>query len=180
MVLAALSSCTTSRPRPADVPTLSTRATDSLSLDELAQLPAYLVPAPAGSTPAEKRKWARAQRRNLARAGVTPTTVKIKHSTLAAGAGATAVSTAKNSGVAAGAGATAAAVGKSKAPVAAGSLAAAVDQRKAAQKGGALAAGDGAQAAAVTKSGLPWLVIVLAVLATLLCLNKWLRGRWLL
>lgn len=159
LLAAALSSCATTRPRPADVPTLSVHQ-DSLRRDSLARLPAYLVPPPAGSTKRQARQWQRAQARNLARAGHSPAVVKIKHSTVATGT-ATAVSTAKNSSTAVGAGATSTTIGKAKAPVATAPHAAAVEVR-------------------TTKKGFPWwILMVLAVLGALLGLNRLIRGRWL-
>jgi hypothetical protein len=178
LVVVAQSSCTTTRPRPSEQPALLAARPDSLSLDSLAKLPPYLVPPPAGSTRAQARRWQKAQTKNLAGAGLAPQSVKIKHSTLATGAGATAVTAAKNTGVGTAARATAPAVGKAKAPVALGPAAVATDQRKAAQRGGALAAGDGAQATAVTEKPFPWWIIV--VVGALLGLNKLIRGRWLL
>jgi hypothetical protein len=157
---AALSSCATTRPRPADVPTLSVHQ-DSLRLDSLAKLPAYLVPPPAGSTKRQARQWQKAQAQNLARAGHSPAVVKVKNSTVATGA-ATAVSTAKNSSTSVGAGATATTIGKAKAPVAS------APQAKATE-------------ITTTKKGFPyWPFIVLAVLAALLGLNRLIRGRWFL
>lgn len=94
---------------------LSTR----VALDSTAQLPPYLVPAPAGSTPRQRRQWQKAQAANLARAGVLPTTVKIKHSAIATAPGAVAV-TKPEASVAAGPGAVATTVTRPKGPVAAG------------------------------------------------------------
>ncbi|MDO7875994.1 hypothetical protein Q5H93_14720 [Hymenobacter sp. ASUV-10] len=122
-----------------------------------AQLPAYLVPPPAGSTPRQRRQWQRAQATNLARAGVLPTTVKIKHSAVATAPGAVAL-TKPRASVAAGEGAVASTVGKAKAPV---------------------ATGHGAHAEQVQPPrSFPWWV--LAVVAALLGLNRLVRGRWLL
>jgi hypothetical protein len=59
--------------------------------NDLAGLPPYLAPAPAGSSPKQRRPGQKAQAQNLARAGVQPTTVKIKKSSVATASGATAV-----------------------------------------------------------------------------------------
>jgi cobalamin biosynthesis Mg chelatase CobN len=159
-LMVALVGCATTRPLPADVPALSVHQ-DSLRRDSLARLPAYLVPAPAGSTKRQRRQWQRAQAQNLARAGHAPATVKVKNSTVATGSS-TAVSTAKNSSAAVGTGATSTTIGKAKAPVASAPQAAAVD-------------------ASTTKKGFPWwILIVAAVLGALLGLNRLIRGRWLL
>jgi hypothetical protein len=58
--------------------------------NDLAGLPPYLAPAPAGSSPKQRRPGQKAQAQNLARAGVQPTTVKIKNSSVATAPGATA------------------------------------------------------------------------------------------
>ncbi|WP_400194049.1 hypothetical protein [Hymenobacter sp. B81] len=109
------------------------------------------------------------------------TNTKIKGSAVATEAGAVATTATKTEApVASGTGNTATEVEKPKAPTAVGPQAVATDFRKAAQDGGALAAGAGAQASAVTKPAFPWWVLgVAAVVAALLGLNKWLRGRWL-
>jgi hypothetical protein len=103
----ALASCATSRPTTTDVPpepvdVATGQRLDSLTLQnwlpayklgglELASrgLPPYLVPAPAGSSPKQRRQWQKAQAQNLARAGVQPT--KIKNSSVASAPGATAI-----------------------------------------------------------------------------------------
>ncbi|MDB5270085.1 MAG: hypothetical protein JWP58_3125 [Hymenobacter sp.] len=114
----------------------------ALVLDSTAALPPYLVPAPLGSTPRQRRQWQKAQAANLARAGVLPTTVKIKHSAVATAPGAVAVTKPKAS-VAVGPGAVATTVTKPKGPV---------------------AAGPGSNATATTYSGISywWLLVPLA------------------
>ncbi|MBF9239733.1 hypothetical protein I2I05_20235 [Hymenobacter sp. BT683] len=113
-----LASCVSSRlAEPPPTPSVALVSTP-LVLDSLAQLPAYLVPAPAGSTPRQRRQWQKAQAANLARSGLAPRTVKIKQSAVATGAGSTALTKPAGS-VAAGAGAVATTVTKPKAPVAA-------------------------------------------------------------
>ena len=102
-----------------EAPPPATALSTSVALDSLAGLPPYLVPAPDGSTPRQRRQWQKAQTQNLARAGVLPTTVKIKHSAVATAPGAVAVTKPKSS-VAAGPGAVATTVTKPKGPVAAG------------------------------------------------------------
>jgi len=122
-----------------------------------AQLPAYLVPPPAGSSPRQRRQWQRAQVRNLAGAGHAPRTVKVKHSAVATAPGAVAI-TKPRASVAAGAGAVASTVGKAKAPV---------------------ATGPNAHAEQVhPPRAFPWWL--LGVVAALLGLNRLVRGRWLL
>ncbi|SHL87863.1 hypothetical protein SAMN02746009_03547 [Hymenobacter psychrotolerans DSM 18569] len=153
LVLSLFSGCTTSRPRPEQLPSLLS----PLQRDSLAQLPPYLVPPPAGSSPRQVRQWQKAQARNLARAGHAPASVKIKNSTVATGENSTAVSTAKKSSTAVGEEASATRIDKAKAPVAVGS---------------------GAVATATTTRAFPWWV--LAVVGVLLGLNRLVRGRWLL
>jgi len=109
---------------------------------DLSGLPPYLVPAPAGSSPKQRRQWQKAQAENLARAGVQPTTVKIKNSSVATAPGATAINRPA-----------------SAVATAAGSVA--TDARKAGQRGGASAVGPGAVATATSSSGLPWWVYLL-------------------
>jgi len=149
VVLLSLASCAASHP-PAPLPPLTpvdvatVQRLDSLTLQnwlpsELAGLPPYLVPAPAGSTPKQRRQWQKAQTENLARAGVQPT--KIKNSSVATAPGATAIN-------------------RPAAPVATGS-GAATDARKAGQRGGASAVGPGAQATATSSHGPPWWVYLL-------------------
>jgi hypothetical protein len=104
---------------------------------DLAGLPPYLVPAPAGSSPKQRRQWQKAQTQNLARAGVQPT--KIKNSSVASAPGATAINRPASS-----------------VATAAGSVA--TDARKAGQRGGASAVGPGAVATAPIASGPPWWV----------------------
>ncbi|MDB5268218.1 MAG: hypothetical protein JWP58_1258 [Hymenobacter sp.] len=125
-------------------PTPYTPRSTALVLDSTAALPPYLVPAPLGSTPRQRRQWQKAQAANLARAGVLPTTVKIKHSAVATAPGAVAV-TKPEASVAAGPGAVATTVTKPKGPV---------------------AAGPGSNATATTQSGLSywWLLAVAAAL----------------
>lgn len=139
IVLAAilsLSSCAASHPSAPDV---LTALSVQLRPDSLASLPPYLVPAPAGSTPKQRRQWQKAQTQNLARAGVQPT--KIKNSSVATATGATAIN-------------------RPAAPVAtAGSVA--TDARKAGQRGGASAVGEGAVATATSSHGPPWWVYLL-------------------
>jgi hypothetical protein len=114
------------------------------ALDALARLPAYLVPAPVGSTPRQRRQWQKAQAANLARAGVLPT--KLKNSSLATGTGSVATT-----------------VTKPRGPVATGA-GSATDNTKAGQRGGAAATAPDAVATATTASGLSywWLLAVAA------------------
>lgn len=153
-LLLSLSSCTTSRPvgvlSPVSVDVATVQHLDSATLKnwlpvDLAGLPPYLVPAPAGSSAKQRRQWQKAQAQNLARAGVQPTTVKIKNSSVATAPGATAVNRPA-----------------SAVATAAGSVA--TDARKAGQRGGASAVGPGAVATATSRSGPPWWVyLVVAV-----------------
>lgn len=153
----ALASCATSHPTTTDVPppvpvdVATVQRLDSLTLQnwlpanlgglDLASLglPPYLVPAPAGSSPKQRRQWQKAQAQNLARAGVQPTTVKIKNSSVASAPGATAINRPA-----------------SAVATAAGSVA--TDARKAGQRGGASAVGPGAVATATSSSGPAWWV----------------------
>lgn len=155
-----LASCTASRPAPAalgpqlealpdSLPYLRQRAAQVRRLDSAAlagwlprdysALPAYLVPAPAGSTPRQRRQWQKAQAQNLARAGVLP--AKIKNSSVAMAPGAVAINR-PTSAVATGSGA-------------------ATDARKTGQRGGASAVGPGAVATARNSHGPPWWVYLL-------------------
>ena len=136
-----LASCAGSQAVTEPTPPATSRSSQ-LVRDSLAGLPAYLVPAPAGSSPRQRRQWQKAQTQNLARAGVLPTTVKIKHSAVAAAPGAVAV-TKPAASVAAGPGAVATTVTRPKGPV---------------------AAGPGSTATATTQSGLSywWLLVPLA------------------
>ncbi|MBO2007545.1 hypothetical protein [Hymenobacter negativus] len=112
-------------------------------LDSLAKLPAYLVPAPAGSTPRQRRQWQKAQAANLARAGVLPTNVK--NSSLALGASSVATTITKPSG-----------------PVATGASSA-TDNTKAGQRGGAAATALDAVASTTTERWLSswwWLALL--------------------
>lgn len=133
-----LASCSASRSVQEPTPPAAPPNT-AVALDSLAGLPPYLVPAPAGSTPRQRRQWQKAQAINLARAGVLPTTIKIKHSALATAPGAVALTKPKAS-VAAGPGAVATTVTRPKGPV---------------------AAAPGAVATATTQSGLSywWLLV---------------------
>ncbi|UOQ96600.1 hypothetical protein MUN81_15295 [Hymenobacter sp. 5317J-9] len=153
LLLVALSLACCAAPRPIFEPDPAPVSTP-LALDSLAQLPPYLVPAPAGSTPRQKRQWQKAQAVNLARAGVLP--AKLKNSSLAQGPGAMATT-----------------VTRPRAPVATGA-GSATDNRKAGQRGGAPAIGDGAHAELTTESGLSywWLLVPVAGLA-------WWKRRWL-
>jgi hypothetical protein len=125
-----------------EAPPYTPRSTALVLDSTAAALPPYLVPAPLGSTPRQRRQWQKAQAQNLARAGVLPTTVKIKHSALATAPGAVAV-TKPEASVAVGPGAVATTVTKPKGPV---------------------AAGPGSNATATTESGLSywWLLVPLA------------------
>jgi hypothetical protein len=164
LALLALGSCTTSRPTvattspqlevtPDSLPILpylrETKRLDSLALVDwmplnLATLglPAYLVPAPAGSTPRQRRQWQKAQAQNLARAGILP--AKIKNSSVATAPGAVAINR-PTSAVATGSGV-------------------ATDTRKAGTRGGSAAVGPGAVATS-TPTGASWWWYVLAALA---------------
>lgn len=109
---------------------------------DLSGLPPYLVPAPAGSTPKQRRQWQKAQTQNLARAGVLP--AKVKNSSVATAPGATSIN-------------------RPTSAVATGS-AVATDARKAGQRGGASAVGPGAVAMS-TDAGASWWWYVLAAVA---------------
>jgi hypothetical protein len=139
-----LASCTTSRQAAEAVPP-ATALSSQVSLDSLARLPAYLVPAPAGSSPRQRRQWQKAQAANLARAGVLP--VKLKNSSLATGTGSVATTITKPKGAVA---------------TAPGSVA--TNAPKAGQRGGAGAVGPAAHAEATTKPGLSywWLLVPVA------------------
>ncbi len=145
-----LASCTASRPSaPTALPVVPNLALvqrlDSQALrnwlpTDLTALPAYLVPAPAGSTPRQRRQWQKAQTQNLARAGVQPT--KIKNSSVATAPGAVAVN-------------------RNTSPVATGASTA-TDTRKAGTRGGSAAVGPGAVATSTTtRAGMPWWVYLL-------------------
>lgn len=147
-VVLSLSSCGAAR-RPSPPPALvvdlaPVQRLDSATLrnwlpSDLAGLPPYLVPAPAGSSPRQHRQWQKAQVRNLALSGIQP--AKIKNSSVATAPGATAVN-------------------RPAAPVATGS-GAATDARKAGQRGGASAVGPGAVATARSSHSPPWWVYLL-------------------
>ncbi len=164
ILLLSFSGCTTSRPAPPTgpqfeampdslpiLPYLLHRAQvkrlDSLALAgwlprDYASLPAYLVPAPAGSTPRQRRQWQKAQAQNLARAGVQP--AKIKNSSVATAPGAVAINR-PTSAVATGSGV-------------------ATDARKAGTRGGSAAVGPGAVATS-TPAGASWYWYLVAALA---------------
>ena len=136
-----LASCVSSQLATVATPP-ATALSSAVCLDSLTSLPAYLVPAPAGSTPRQRRQWQKAQTANLARAGVLP--VKLKNSSLASAPGAIAVS-------------------RSTAPVAIGAGAVSTDARKAGQRGGGgVAAGIDSQAtgAVMSKASLPWWLLL--------------------
>ncbi len=141
LALAALLSCAGcagSRP-PHGLPA---RAVPVQRVDSTASLPPYLVPAPAGSTPRQRRQWQRAQAQNLARAGVLPT--KVKNSSVATAPGATAIN-------------------RPTAPVATGASTA-TDARKAGTRGGAVAVGPKAVATS-TSAGAAWWWYLMALVA---------------
>jgi hypothetical protein len=151
-----LASCTSSRPASRSmpdsgplVPHLSqVQRLDSAALAgwlprDYSTLPAYLVPAPAGSTPRQRRQWQKAQAQNLARAGVLPT--KIKNSALATAPGATAVN-------------------RPTSAVATAPGAVATDARKSGTRGGSSAIGPGAVATS-TSAGVPWWMYLVAAVA---------------
>lgn len=108
---------------------------------DYANLPVYLVPPPAGSTPRQRRQWQKAQVQNLARAGVLP--AKIKNSNLATAPGAVAIN-------------------RPSSPVATGGSTA-TDARKAGTRGGSAAVGPGAVATS-TRAGVAWWWYVAAAL----------------
>jgi hypothetical protein len=156
-ILLSLAGCTTSRPVPPMGPQVEAmpdslpilpylrevKRLDSLALAgwlprDYTNLPAYLVPAPAGSTPRQRRQWQKAQVQNLARAGVQPT--KIKNSSVATAPGAVAINR-PTSAVATGSGV-------------------ATDARKAGTRGGSAAVGPGAVATG-TRNSVPWWVYLL-------------------
>jgi hypothetical protein len=109
---------------------------------DLSSLPAYLVPAPAGSTPRQRRQWQKAQAQNLALSGILPT--KIKNSSVATAPGAVAIN-------------------RPTSPVATGS-GVATDARKAGTRGGSAAVGPGAVATS-TGAGFAWWWYVVAAVA---------------
>ncbi len=141
--LAFLVGCAASHPPPpplVPVDLATVQRLDSATLrnwlpSELAGLPPYLVPAPAGSSTRQRRQWQKAQAQNLARAGVQP--AKIKNSSVASAPGATAIN-------------------RPASAVAAAAGSVATDARKAGQRGGASAVGSGAVATATSSSGPPW------------------------
>jgi hypothetical protein len=148
-----LSSCATSRPAPATalVPTppnlalvqrLDSHALAGWLPTDLSGLPAYLVPAPAGSTPRQRRQWQKAQAQNLALSGVLPT--KIKNSSVATAPGAVAIN-------------------RPTSPVATGS-GVATDARKSGTRGGSSAVGPGAVATS-TSAGVAWWWYLVAAVA---------------
>ncbi len=156
-----LASCATTRPQPEPTP-LVPPVVAQLSPDSLATLPPYLVPAPAGSSPAQRRQWQRAQARNLATAGALPRAVKVKNSSVATAPGATAVN-------------------RPAAAVATGPGSTATDNRKASRGGGGVATGPAATATGATeiKQGLPWWLWLVFGLGC--CAVGWrvARGSWI-
>ena len=167
VVLLSLGGCASSRPATspsAEVAPTSTSAADSLAshpVAVLAALPPYLVPAPVGSSPRQRRQWQRAQVRNLARAGVLP--AKVKNAAVATAPGAVSIN-------------------RPAAPGATGPQATATDARKAGQRGGggvATAPAATATGATVTNKGLPWWLWVVFGLGC--CAVGWrlARGSWL-
>lgn len=138
-----LAACAGSRPA-AEATQPASSPSSVVALDSLARLPAYLVPAPAGSSPRQRRQWQQAQAANLACAGVLP--AKLKNSSLAIGNGSVATT-----------------ITKPTAPVATGA-GSATDNTKAGQRGGAAATAPGAVATATTESGLSywWLLVPVA------------------
>jgi hypothetical protein len=172
LLLALLTSCSASRSLSTDSPTWPPTHyaphDAALQRDSLAQLPAYLVPAPAGSTARQRRQWQKAQAENLARAGHSPASVKIKNSSVATGAGSTAINRPK--GTVATDDASVTNAQKARAPVATGTSKA-QDFTKAGQRGGAVATEPGASAGVASYAGVsPWalagggLVILLLLL----------------
>lgn len=153
----------TTSPPPAPVDQAQVQRLDSLALRgwqpaDLAALglPAYLVPAPAGSTPQQRRQWQKAQAQNLARAGVLP--AKIKNSSVATAPGAVAIT-------------------RPASPVATGASTA-TDARKAAQRGGggvATAPAASATGATLISKGLPWWLWLLGGAGC--CAVGWRLGR---
>jgi hypothetical protein len=160
VLLLSFSGCTTSRPAapmgpqfeamPDSLPILpylrEVKRLDSLALAgwlprDYTSLPAYLVPAPAGSTPRQRRQWQKAQAQNLARAGVQPT--KIKNSSVATAPGAVAIN-------------------RPTSPVALNGSTA-TDARKAGTRGGSAAVGPGAVATS-TSAGASWYWFLVAAL----------------
>lgn len=158
--LLSLVSCTASRPTavvsprlealPDSLPILpylrDVKRLDSLALAgwlprDYASLPAYLIPAPAGSTPRQRRQWQKAQAQNLARAGVQP--AKIKNSSVATAPGAVAINR-PTSAVTTGSGV-------------------ATDARKSGTRGGSAAVGPGAVATS-TPAGVSWYWYLVAAL----------------
>ena len=167
-VVLSLSSCGAAR-RPSSPPALvvdvaTVQRLDSATLrnwlpSDLASLPPYLVPAPANSTPKQRRQWQKAQVQNLALSGIQP--AKIKNSSVATAPGATSIN-------------------RPAAAVATGASTA-TDARKAGQRGGggvATAPAASTTGATHTRAGLPWWVWGLAGLAC--CALGWrlARGRW--
>jgi|GEM_PF-1902065 len=152
LVALSLSGCAASQPATAEQapPTLGTvQHLDSLTLknwlpSSLAGLPPYLIPAPAGSTPKQRRQWQKAQAQNLARAGVQPS--KVKNSSVATAPGATAIN-------------------RPSAPVATAPHASASDNRKAGQRHGAAATAPHATASTTNRGGLPWWVFLLVAVS---------------
>ncbi len=155
----ALSSCATTRPLPEQEPPLVARQVPVPRLDSLALascqpldlctlgLPPYLVPAPAGSSPHQRRQWQRAQAQNLARAGVLPT--KVKNSSVATAPGATSIN-------------------RPASTVATGTGSVATDARKAGKGHGASAVGPGAVATATSSGPAWWWYLIAAVLGAVL------------
>jgi hypothetical protein len=179
VALVGVASCTTSRTT--EPPASAAAKPVSLdSLVKLAELPAYLVPPPAGSTPRQRKQWQAAQVENLTRAGHTPEKVKIKNSAVATGAGSTAI-TKPAAAVAAGAGASATTFYKPASTVAVGAGSSATDARKAGQRGGGgVATGPNSTATGATEidAGVPWWIWALLVAGC--CALGWriARGCW--
>jgi hypothetical protein len=154
-LLLSLGSCTAGR-LVQEPPPPATALSTPVALDALAELPPYLVPAPVGSTPRQRRQWQKAQAANLARAGVLP--AKLKNSSLATAPGAVATT-----------------VTRPRAPVATGA-GSATDNTKSGQRGGAAANAPHAQATATTGSGLSYWWLLVPLVGVLWRQRKWLFG----
>ena len=118
LAMLSLASCAVSHSVQEPTPPATALSTP-VALDLLGGLPPYLVPAPVGSSPRQRRQWQKAQAANLARAGVLP--AKLKNSSLANAPGAVATT-----------------ITRPRAPVATGA-GNATDNTKAGQRGGSAA-----------------------------------------
>lgn len=169
LVLALFNGLTGCAVRRAGVQTVLIASSPAVSRDSLAKLPAYLVPAPAGSTRRQQRQWQAAQVQALANTGAVPAKVKVTGHGTVASAGATVTAAPQKvkvtgRGTVASPGATVVNAQKADAPVTFGYDNLVQDFTKAGAHGGAVATAPGATAG-VTRAGVPaWQLVAGALL----------------